>query len=300
MSPWGLVALISASFLLSCLAPLELGDISRDRCEAQPGFVFVPAGRFISGSDLAERDYAYQISAAAIAAHPTAQSTAEQRLRQSGWFDREPERQTIEQPAFCMSQQLVTNADYQRFVKATGYPSPGISAADYQAQGFLVHPYQEVQPYLWQGTNPPVGEDQHPVVLVAYDDAIAYANWKSDQDGHPYRLPTALEWEKAARGEGGRYFPWGNDWQPTATNWSGVGKLHTSPVGQYPLSRSLYGIDDMAGNVFEFTSLSSDRQQVILKGCSWDDLPGFCRAAYRHNRLANSRHILFGFRLVMD
>ncbi|WP_428843036.1 formylglycine-generating enzyme family protein [Sphaerothrix gracilis] len=296
----GWIGLLLVSLLLSCTAPFLSGNISRDRCEAQPGFVFVPAGQFIAGSNQAERDYAYEISAAAIASDPSGRAAAEQRLRQRGWFDHEPERQTTEQAAFCISQQLVTNADYQQFVQATGHRPPGIAEADYQAQGFLVHSYSEVQPYLWQGADYPAGEAQHPVVLVSYADAIAYAEWKGQQDGHTYRLPTALEWEKAARGEEGRYFPWGSEWQPAATNWAQQGNLHTSPVGAYPLSRSVYGVEDMAGNVFEFTELQSDRQQIVMKGCSWDDLPGFCRAAYRHGRPASSRHILFGFRLILD
>lgn len=57
----------------------------------------------------------------------------------------------------------------------------------------------------------------------------------------------------------------------------------------------------MAGNVFEYTS-TLKQQGVdtvsVMKGCSWDDLPGFCRAAYQHTRPIKSRHILFGFRLV--
>jgi formylglycine-generating enzyme required for sulfatase activity len=56
----------------------------------------------------------------------------------------------------------------------------------------------------------------------------------------------------------------------------------------------------MAGNVFEFTStLGNGQSTVVMKGCSWDDSPGLCRAAYRHTRPVTSRHILFGFRLVM-
>ncbi|NJM85307.1 MAG: formylglycine-generating enzyme family protein [Leptolyngbyaceae cyanobacterium RM2_2_21] len=293
-----LTGLFWVGALLSCAAPLA-DETLRDRCEAQPGFAFVAAGSFISGSDEAERSYGYEISAAAIASAPADRPAAEQGLRQRGWFDSEPERQTTEQAAFCMSQQLTTNADYQAFVKATGHRAPGISADDYQTQGFLVHPYSEVQPYLWQGSDYPPGEGQYPVVLVSYDDAIAYADWKGQQTGQIYRLPTALEWEKAARGEDGRYFPWGSDWQPEATNWAGQAQ-HTTPVGNYPLSRSPYGIEDMAGNVFEFTNAVGDRQRVVMKGCSWDDLPGFCRAAYRHSRPVGSRHILFGFRLVID
>lgn len=290
-------------FINACQA-IEAMPMERDRCEAQSGFVFVPAGEFIAGSDRAERDYAYQISAEVLADTPTAIADAEARLRQSRWFEFEPNRQSLDLPAFCIHQQLVTNQDYQAFVVATGHRPPGISAADYQAQGFLVHPYQAVEPYLWEAQAYPLGEADYPVVLVSYTDAVDYAQWKGTQDGQSYRLPTATEWEKAARTEDGRYFPWGNQWQADATNWAQQGEYRTSPISAYPLSRSVYGVDDMAGNVFEYTSTlqtgQNDSRQSVMKGCSWDDLPGFCRAAYRHNRPTESRHILFGFRLVME
>jgi toxoflavin biosynthesis protein ToxD len=267
-------------------------------CEEQSGFISIESGAFVSGSDRAEQNYAYQISAGVV---PTAPN--EQELRQSRWFDQEPKREVRSQPTFCISRHLVTNADYQAFVQATGYPPPGISESDYQKQGFLVHPYSTVKPYLWQGNQHPQGKAKHPVVLIAYADAQAFAQWKGKQDGATYRLPTALEWEKAARGTKGQYFPWGNQWRADAVNWAGSGENQTSAIGAYPLSRSPYGVEDMSGNVFEYTSTPAERQgkpATVMKGCGWDDLPGFCRAAYRHARLLGSRHILFSFRLVRE
>ncbi|MEM8807998.1 MAG: SUMF1/EgtB/PvdO family nonheme iron enzyme [Cyanobacteria bacterium P01_G01_bin.38] len=269
-------------------------------CDAGGDFVFIPAGEYVAGSDRTERDYGYQISAEAIVNPQRTQAEAEAQLRQRRWFDAEPNRQQSTLPAFCMGQNLITNADYQAFIQATGHRTPGISEADYQTQGFLVHPYAAVQPFLWQSDRYPEGQANHPVVLVSYEDVLAYARWRgAEQTGGTYRLPTADEWEKVARGDDGRYFPWGNDWQETATNWQGSREAGTSAVATYPLSRSLYGVEDMAGNVFEYTStLASGGQRAVMKGCAWDDLPGFCRAAYRHTRPIESRHILFGFRLV--
>ncbi|NJL01553.1 MAG: formylglycine-generating enzyme family protein [Spirulinaceae cyanobacterium SM2_1_0] len=266
-------------------------------------FVWVAGGAFILGSDRAERDYAYQISAEADAREPAEVAPRLASLRQRRWFEREPERQTRQLPGFCFGRHLVTNADYQAFIQATDHRAPGITADEYQAQGFLVHAYDKVRPYLWQADQYPAGEGDRPVVLVSHDDAIAFAAWRSRQDGVTYRLPTALEWEKAARGTDGRYFPWGDVWRDDATNWAGSGGLATSDSGEYPLSRSPDGAEDMAGNVFEWTATQRQRDtqvRAVLKGCSWDDSPGFCRAAYRHTRPVASRHILFGFRLLRE
>lgn len=286
--------------------PTKSEPLGQAVCDAGGDFIFIPAGEYTAGSDRNERDYGYQISAAAIVNPQRTLAEAEAQLRQRRWFDREPRSSQNQLPAFCMGRNLITNADYQAFIQATGHPTPGISEADYQTQGFLVHPYAAVTPFLWQGNRYPADQADHPVVLVSYEDALAYARWKSQQIeqqtgpmGGTYRLPTADEWEKSARGDDGRYFPWGNDWQDNATNWQGSDDEGTSAVTSYPLSRSPYGVEDMAGNVFEYTStLTSGGERAVIKGCAWDDLPGFCRAAYRHTRPVGSRHILFGFRLV--
>ncbi|MBE7380532.1 MAG: SUMF1/EgtB/PvdO family nonheme iron enzyme [Leptolyngbya sp. SIO1E4] len=298
----GGIAGLGLLLVSACSANSTGAPMTRDRCEAQPGFAFIPAGEFIAGSDLAERDYGYEISAAAIGRTPADIAQAEQRLRDRRWFEFEASRQTQTLAAFCVQTNLVTQQDYAEFVRATGHRSPGISEAEYQAQGFLVHPYEDVIPYLWTDRSFPADKAGHPVVLVSYEDALAYAEWQGQQAGVTYRLPTAAEWEKAARSTDGRYFPWGNDWQADATHWGQSDPFGTSAIARYPLSRSPYGVEDMAGNVFEFTSTLRERQGTpvaVMKGCSWDDLPGFCRAAYKHTRPTESRHILFGFRLVL-
>ncbi|MGD1950903.1 MAG: formylglycine-generating enzyme family protein [Leptolyngbyaceae cyanobacterium] len=294
--------LLSLLLLIGCqdISSGSTVEVTQTACETQSGFTFVEGGEFIAGSARTERDYAYRISAEGFAESPEDIAAAEAGYRQRGWFEREPDSRTEYLPSFCMGQNLITNVDYQAFVQATGHRSPGILAADYQEQGFLVHDYSEVQPYLWQEDQYPAGQENHPVVLVSYGDAVAYAEWRSSQDGVGYRLPTALEWEKAARGTDGRYFPWGSEWQDDGTNWAKNGPYGTSAIGTYPLSQRPYGIEDMAGNVFEYTStLVNGKTEVLLKSCSWDDFPGFCRAAYQHDRPVESRHILFGFRLVL-
>ncbi|WP_264326169.1 formylglycine-generating enzyme family protein [Romeriopsis navalis] len=299
---WLGLTLLCSIYGSGCGAESSIATISAESCATDPAFVWVPPGQFGRGSDQMERGYGYRISAIAAADDKTSRVDAEQFLRKSGWFDREPQKAKVELPGVCFGRNLVTNQQYQKFIQATGHRSPGISAVDYQRQGFLVHPYAEVKSFLWQGEQFPEGEAEHPVVLVSYEDAMTFAKWQGEQDGNVYRLPTALEWEKAARGTDGRYFPWGNDWRDAGTNWGqdvAKGGGRTSRVGIYPLSRSIYGAEDMAGNVFEYTSTLRQLGRVsVLKGCSWDDSPGFCRAAYEHTRPVASRHILFGFRLV--
>ncbi|HEV8663956.1 MAG TPA: SUMF1/EgtB/PvdO family nonheme iron enzyme [Candidatus Methylomirabilis sp.] len=245
--------------------------------------VLIPAGPFIMGSDAAERSWAYGASS------PVA--------RQARWYDDEP-RRILSLPAFWIDRFLVTHAEYLAFVRATGHRVPGIGKEEYVAQGFLVHDYdREVTRFLWQGGEPPPGLGEHPVVLVSVEDAEAYCRWRATREGRLLRLPTEEEWEKAARGADGRWFPWGKTWDPRRLNNAEAGPLFTTPVTAYPLGRSPYGMFDAAGNVFEWTASRYPDGRRVMKGAgSWDDEAGICRPASRHGRPPSSRHILFGFR----
>lgn len=236
------------------------------------------------GSDGAERDFGYRIGGEAA--------------RQFRWFDRwELARQKATLPAYCIQKLLVTNEAYQQFVKATGHRVPFISSEEYHWQGYLVHPYGEVERFLWREGRFPRGTEQHPVVLVSQADATAYCQWRWNR--WTCRLPSEAEWEKGARGTDGRYFPWGNEWHPKYLNVdTRIG--YTTPVGRYLQGQSPYGLMDTAGNVFEWTGTGFGNGKVVLKGCSWDDQGGICRAASRHGRIKEARHILFGFRCVCE
>jgi len=256
-------------------------------CPPESGQVHIPAGSFISGSKREEREYAYALD--------------QQVTRPYGWYEKETHGQkTIS--SYCIDRTPVTQSQYERFVQAAKWRAPYISEEDYRKQGFLVHPYTRVKPYLWEGGHAPRDLGQHPVVLVSWSDAAAYCSWKSHTRESDYHLPTELEWEKAARGTDGRFFPWGNTWDPDALN-SGERVGGTSPVRKFARGASPYGVLDMAGNTFEWTSTpwtESGKEKSVLKGCSWDDRPGTCRAAMRHGRPNNSRHILIGFRCVSE
>ncbi|MGH8247687.1 MAG: formylglycine-generating enzyme family protein, partial [Gammaproteobacteria bacterium] len=186
------------------------------------------------------------------------------------------------------------------FIAATGLPAPDVDARTWASYG-LVHPFARTRRHAWIGSRPPEGREDHPVVLVSHADAQAYAAWLSQQTGAVWRLPTELEWEKAARGNDGRYFPWGNNFEPQLLNSHDLGPFDTLSVGSFPGGASPSGMLDAAGQVYEWTATPAGPGRYIVKGGSWDDKGcGVCRPAARHARAAKLKHILIGFRLVRE
>jgi len=248
-------------------------------CADLERMVGIPKGSFWMGSDAGEHRLAAALSSRAV--------------REARWFDAELPRRRVALPAYCIDRFLVTQGQYAAFVAATDHRPPGIEKNEYLRQGFLVHDYdREVTRYLWRNGRPPEGLEDHPVALVNAADAEAYCRWR-----HPaFRLPTEAEWERAARGDHGWIFPWGNRWDPTRLNSATRGPGGTAPVTRYPRGTSPYGLFDAVGNVFQWTASTLAGGRRVLKGCAWDDEAGLCRPAFRHGRPAESRHILIGFR----
>ena len=142
-----------------------------------------------------------------------------------------------------------------------------------------------------------------PVVGITREAAIAYCKWLSNKTKKPCRLPTAAEWEKAARGCDGRTYVWGNenhdDYALTLNNKSAKRKFPVSaPPGSFPKDESIYGVYDMGGNVREYTSsLFSNDTLYQVKGSGSFSSPRFldCSTASYATTMDND----IGFRYVI-
>lgn len=153
-------------------------------------------------------------------------------------------------PTYQIARVPVTVAQFARFIQATGYRT----TAEARGNSWGIHAagWFEIAGATWQ--RPKGQEDEttvkanHPVTHVSWHDAIAFCRWAE------VRLPSEVEWEKAARGTDRRIFPWGNE-APDAQRCNFALTIgDTTPVGSYPLGASPYGLLDQAGNVREWTS----------------------------------------------
>jgi hypothetical protein len=187
----------------------------------------------------------------------------------------------VELAAYYIDRCEVTNAQYARFVAATGAAAP----------------------LNWGGQKPPAGAENLPVTEVTWFDAMWYAIWAGK------RLPTEPEWEKAARGTDGRRYPWGNSDDENRRN-KDSGKL--VPVGQYPQGLSPYGIADLGGNAWEWTadwvdeypgtaakSIHFGRKYKVVRGGGGEYLYGIANTGNTTQRarlLSYGAHDFVGFR----
>ncbi|MDQ6992532.1 MAG: SUMF1/EgtB/PvdO family nonheme iron enzyme [Mariprofundus sp.] len=251
-------------------------------------WINIPSGNFLMGSTPAQVEQGYRISA---------KGYGHNGVRKAGWFDNETPQHQVYLPTYSIQKTAVTNIEYAKFIRATGYPAPFVTAKVWSNYR-LVHPYSWVKPYLWLDGHIPKNRGNNPVVLLSYDDALAYAKWLSKKLGQQLQLPNEMQWEKAMRGNDGRLYPWGNTYDAERLNNADHGSLETLAVGFFNKGASPYGVLDGAGQVFEWTSTVWNDQRMTVKGGSWDDHGGVCRPAAHHGRAKNLKHILIGFRLV--
>jgi formylglycine-generating enzyme required for sulfatase activity len=167
------------------------------------------------------------------------------------------------------------------------------------------------------GWDEQVVHPNRPVVSVSWYEAAAYCAWLAARLPG-VRLPTEAEWERAARGTSGRKYPWGSE-KPDAerANYSESGVGHATPVGLYPRGATPEGIEDLAGNVWEWVAdwcgedyyAKSPRENAkgpesgearVLRGGSWSYSPGYLRAANRDRSRPDGRLGYFGFRCVRE
>jgi formylglycine-generating enzyme required for sulfatase activity len=265
------------------IAPLSLA--------ADEHMITIPAGNFIAGSTPEERAVAYDDYQA---------TSGKDTARTAHWFDSEDDRHVAEADAFRIDMMPVTQAEFAEMITALQLPGPTIDEAAWKAQGFAQDYATQVARYVWHDGRPPIGYADHPVVLVTWDEATRYCKWRGEQRGEPRRLPTAVEYEKAARGSGGLSYPWGNTYEPDKLNSAVKGPGDTTPVGTYTTGASEYGVLDMAGNVFEWTSSTFAKGEIMVKGSAWEDFAGVGRGAARHGRSPGIRHAIIGFRCAAD
>ncbi|MBI3399481.1 MAG: SUMF1/EgtB/PvdO family nonheme iron enzyme [Deltaproteobacteria bacterium] len=232
--------------------------------------VFIPAGEFIMGSSVEEIE--------------KIRKQYGNRGDFVGYdFKKETPQRKVYVKAFYIDRYEVTNAQYKRFIDATGHRPP----------------------YHWENGVYPQDKGNYPVINVSMDDAKAYAFWAGK------RLPTEEEWEKASRGMDGRIYPWGNEFNPDNVR-TAEAFLNTrlclrdltqfaAPVDEFKNDKSPYGVYDTAGNVMEWTDSWYEKGETkVVKGAAWVHLGPRARSAGKDGARPDEISHLVGFRCAMD
>jgi formylglycine-generating enzyme required for sulfatase activity len=291
----------------------------------------IPAGEFMMGNDASPRDLARW--------YPAYEPSRLQDLA-----DEAPVHRVHITRPFYMARHEVTVGQFGRFVQASGY-TPESVADGTGAYGYNPHYDPATSPrrdafegrhprYSWQ--NPGFAQtDDHPVVNVTWNDAMALARWLSQTEMRRYRLPTEAEWEYACRAGTRTHYHHADDPASlakvanvfdadSAANWprwqayalpTPDGFPFTAPVGQFAAND--FGLHDMHGNVWEWTADwhgddyyarspvedppgPTDGGVKVRRGGSWHTWPLYARCAYRNWNAPGTRYPLVGFRLVME
>ncbi|MCG7585296.1 SUMF1/EgtB/PvdO family nonheme iron enzyme [Photobacterium sp. OFAV2-7] len=216
----------------------------------------------------------------------------------------------VDIPAFRISKHQVTNSQFRAFIESGGYDKADFWSKD----GFAwLKESKQMQPAFWDESR--YTGDNQPVTGISFYEAEAYAKWANG------RLPTEVEWEKAARGTQGITYPWGQD-EPTLAiaNFSPDYvpiEIASVDVDKFPKNVSPFGCYQMAGNLYEWCSdyFHTDTPQKrnmdfyreervsrrrVLKGGAWTTDASRLRAAARWSYTPDLRDNIIGFRIAQD
>jgi iron(II)-dependent oxidoreductase len=239
-------------------------------------------------------------------------------------LDNERPAHQVDVPAFRIDTLPVSNGRYAAFIEAGGYDDPRWwteAGWAHRQQAGLVAPefWHRVGDQWWRtrfGRDEPVPMGE-PVQHVCAHEADAYARWAGR------RLPTEVEWEKAARHDPAtgrsRRYPWGDADPTEATANLGGDTLRPAPLGAYPAGASAYGVQQLIGDVWEWTASTFDGypgfeaypyreysevffgpDYRVLRGGSWATDQAACRSTFRNWDYPIRRQIFSGFRTARD
>jgi formylglycine-generating enzyme required for sulfatase activity len=211
-------------------------------------------------------------------------------------------------PAFQIAKYPITNAQFATFIEARGYHEQTWWT---EAGWYRRDKENWSQPRYW--TNARWNDTQQPIVGVSWYEAVAFCLWISEVTDEKIMLPTEQQWQRAAKGNDGRAYPWGNHWDRNRcnNNLGGKGSGKTTHVTLYEgkaKGDSPFGVVDMAGNVWEWCLTEHETGNELLKGTSGRVLRGgswksessldfFCD--YRVWNYPSDRYNDFGFRIVL-
>jgi formylglycine-generating enzyme required for sulfatase activity len=186
----------------------------------------------------------------------------------------------------------VTHSSFRTFVKATGHRTHAEEVGISYHDGFVPRKGWNWRNVDGSGARP---NGQPPVVHVSQKDAASYCEWAGK------RLPTEAEWEFIARGVERRIFPWGDRWDPSRLRWKNGRSDSYAAVGSFPTGATQDGLQDLAGNVWEWTSSRTNAGMSVLKGGAWNtDSPAHIRSAMRLDEASDFTSDDTGFRCVRD
>ncbi|KAB2859035.1 MAG: formylglycine-generating enzyme family protein, partial [Anaerolineae bacterium] len=223
---------------------------------------------------------------------------------EDAYFGKKGESQVFEVPAFALAKYPITNAQFERFIADNGYTTQ----AFWTAEGWKLKQEKDwKQPRYWGDSQ--WNQPDCPVVGVSWFEADAFCVWLSRRTGDNIHLPTEQMWRRAAGGDKGLAYPWGNEWDGERCNnrVSPFASDRTSPVTQYEgKGDSPFGIIDMSGNVWEWclTDYNTGNQysnkianRRVLCGGAWNFNDSiYFRAVYRVGRNPDDWNVYVGLR----